>query len=77
MPSRTGQEELLLRLHRDIGLDPNETSFVEVRKCLIPFETISRFSILRLTKSTCGKLNFKVGSWDRNTGWVCGLPRLA
>ncbi|KAL8999567.1 MAG: hypothetical protein Q9169_001656 [Polycauliona sp. 2 TL-2023] len=30
MPSRSRQEELLLRLHRDIGLQPNETSFVEV-----------------------------------------------
>ncbi|KAL8922238.1 MAG: hypothetical protein Q9208_005317 [Pyrenodesmia sp. 3 TL-2023] len=29
MPSGAAQEELLLRLHRGIGVEPNETSFVE------------------------------------------------
>ncbi|KAL8789759.1 MAG: hypothetical protein Q9213_001010 [Squamulea squamosa] len=29
MPSQALQKELLLRVHRDIGVDPNETSFVE------------------------------------------------
>ncbi|KAL8766899.1 MAG: hypothetical protein Q9209_006447 [Squamulea sp. 1 TL-2023] len=29
MPSRTAQEDLLLRLHSEIGVEPNETSFVE------------------------------------------------
>ncbi|KAK8110205.1 Highly reducing polyketide synthase ACRTS2 [Apiospora kogelbergensis] len=29
MPSRTAQEDLLLRLHREVGLDPNDTGFVE------------------------------------------------
>ncbi|KAK5987983.1 Highly reducing polyketide synthase valA [Cladobotryum mycophilum] len=29
MPSRAGQEELLLRLHRGVGVEPSETSFVE------------------------------------------------
>jgi hypothetical protein len=42
MPSRAGQEELLLRLHRDIGVEPNKTSFVEVRQCLFIFEAIRR-----------------------------------
>ena len=31
MPSRSSQEELLFNLHRDVELDPDETSFVEVR----------------------------------------------
>jgi hypothetical protein len=31
MPGRASQEKLLSRLHQDIGLDPNETAFVEVR----------------------------------------------
>ena len=30
MPSQAAQEELLKRLHREIGLEPNETTFVEV-----------------------------------------------
>ncbi|KAH8201465.1 hypothetical protein TruAng_004389 [Truncatella angustata] len=29
MPGRASQEKLLSRLHQDIGLDPNETAFVE------------------------------------------------
>ena len=32
MPSRAGQEELLARLHREIGVDPNDTWFVEVSR---------------------------------------------
>lgn len=31
MPSRSSQEELLFNLHRDVGMDPDEISFVEVR----------------------------------------------
>ena len=30
MPSRAAQEELLFRVHNAIGLDPSETTFVEV-----------------------------------------------
>lgn len=30
MPSRLAQEELLQRVHIDIGFNPNETTFVEV-----------------------------------------------
>ena len=70
MPSRAGQEELLLRLHRDIGVDPNESSFVEVKQCPSLFEAIQRLSLSRVTKSTCGELNFEIGPWDWNTGWV-------
>ena len=42
MPSRASQEELLLPLHRDIGVDPYETSFVEVRKRLLLFESVTK-----------------------------------
>lgn len=31
MPGRAAQEDLLRRLHSEIGVEPNETSFVEVR----------------------------------------------
>ncbi|KAK7953257.1 Compactin diketide synthase mokB [Apiospora saccharicola] len=29
LPSQSSQEELLLRVHREIGLDPNDTTFIE------------------------------------------------
>lgn len=32
MPSRAAQEDLLRRLHSEIGVESNETSFVEVRQ---------------------------------------------
>ena len=32
MPGRESQEKLLMKLHRDVGLDPNDTTFVEVRR---------------------------------------------
>lgn len=31
MPGRASQEKLLSQLHHEVGLDPNETAFVEVR----------------------------------------------
>lgn len=45
MPSRASQEKLLLRLHRDIGVDPSETSFVEVRQCFFIFKAFRRLII--------------------------------
>ncbi|KAK8123107.1 hypothetical protein PG984_011777 [Apiospora sp. TS-2023a] len=29
LPSQSSQEELLLRVHREVGLDPNDTTFIE------------------------------------------------
>ena len=42
MPSRDSQEKLLLRLHRDIGVEANETAFVEVRQSFRIFEVTQR-----------------------------------
>jgi hypothetical protein len=54
MPGRTSQEKLLSRLHQEIGLDPNETAFVEVRNCdqatqlVLNADYISRVMVLAL-----------------------------
>lgn len=80
MPSRAGQEELLLRLHRDIGVEPNETSFVEVSQCVLIFGAIRSLRSIFI-ECMCGELNFGIGSWDWNADWVSvlwrGLPRPA
>jgi acyl transferase domain-containing protein len=34
MPSRAVQESLLLRVHEEIGLNPSETTVVEVRSAI-------------------------------------------
>lgn len=36
MPSRQAQEALLSRLHHEVNLDPNETTYVEVRSPSFP-----------------------------------------
>lgn len=64
MPSRAGQEELLLRLHRDIGVDPNETSFVEVRQCPSLFEAIRRLSLSKSYEKYVRQAKF----WNRVMG---------
>ena len=43
--SRASQEKLLTRLHRDIGVQPNETIFVEVRQAISLPRTMRRFII--------------------------------
>lgn len=45
MPSRASQEKLLTRLHRDIGVQPSETTFVEVRQAISLPRIMRRFVI--------------------------------
>lgn len=37
MPGSAAQEKLLSTLHQEIGLDPNETTFVEVRNPVLQY----------------------------------------
>lgn len=69
MPSRDGQEELLLRLHHVIRVEPNETAFVGVRRSLVGSENIQRPSVDG-RKVLDGELISNIGPWDWNSGWV-------
>lgn len=39
MPRRSAQEQLLRRVHQDVGLDPSATAVVEVQSCLLECPT--------------------------------------
>jgi hypothetical protein len=58
-PSRSAQEELLTMVHREVGLDPNDTPFVEVSSSGKP-----------LAIPGWAKLTRFAGSWNGNQGWV-------
>ncbi|KAL9594233.1 MAG: hypothetical protein Q9179_005489 [Wetmoreana sp. 5 TL-2023] len=78
MPSRAAQEELLRRLHCEIGVEPSETSFVEGHgtgtKVGDPIEASAISSVVASGRSSSNPLH--IGSVKSNLGHLEGASGL-